>query len=57
MRRLDSITNSMYMNFRKLREIVEDKEVWCAAAQGSQRVGHELATEQQYSCSMTNLMK
>ena len=48
----------MYMNFRKLREIVEDKEVWCAAAQGSQRVGHELATEQQqYSCSMTNLMK
>ena len=39
MRRLDGITDSMDMSLRKLREIVEDM--------GSQRVGHDLATEQQ----------
>ena len=27
----------------------EDREAWCATVHGSQRVGHDLATEQQKS--------
>ena len=30
MRGLDSIIDSIYMNLSKLREIVEDREAWCA---------------------------
>ena len=37
----------MDRSLNKLQVIVKDREVWRAAVQGLQRVGHDLATEKQ----------
>ena len=45
----------MDMNLSKLQEIVKDREV-NAALHGSQRVGHHLVTEQQYTIQIEKEM-
>ena len=34
MRWLDGITDSMVMNLNKFRELVKDRQTWCAAIHG-----------------------
>ena len=47
LRRLGSITDSMDMNLSKLQETMKDREPGVLQSIGSQRVGHDLVTEQQ----------
>ena len=44
MRLLDGITNAVNVNLGKLREMVRDREAWCAALHG---VANNWVTEQQ----------
>ena len=46
MRWLDGITDTMDINLSASWWVVKDREAWHATVWGSQRVGHNLVTEQ-----------
>ena len=48
---MDGITDSVGMNLRRLQELVKDRESGVLQSMGSQRVRHNLVTEQQQTLS------
>ena len=45
-RHLDGVIDTVDVSLSRLWETVKNREAWCAAVHGVQRVRHDLATEQ-----------